>query len=245
MTTALWRPAPRWAGMLAAAVLSVSGCTGSGDPVGSTSGTSMTSTVATTSDPPSGTPSETEALTTTPTSSSPTSPTAPTTSEQVTIPPEASALPLPADNSTVDALNPQEVADRTAIEAVWRRAWDLYSTIDDVPASERPAEVGAVMLDPLKSQLLQGAAKDDAEGITSYGSITLHPYWYRGVDGKPYAVIGDCRDVSAFGDVSRTTGDKISVGVKNSNTVGQFIRTTDGWKLWNVTYVTDVPCTAA
>lgn len=163
----------------------------------------------------------------------------------VTVPAEASALPLPADNTTVEALNPQEQADRTAIEAVWRQTWDLYSGINEIPSGDRATKVDALMIDPIRSQLLNGASQNDAAGLTQYGSITLHPYWYRAVNGLPYAVIGDCRDTSEFGDKEVTTGAKRTVGVVDSNTVGHFVRDADGsWRLWNVTYVTDIPCKA-
>lgn len=177
----------------------------------------------------------------------PSSATPPTTSSSTskTVPAEASALPLPADNSTVDALNPQEVTDRAAIESVWRKVWDLLAHINEVSVADRPTQVDDLMLDPIRSQLLAGAVQNDAQGLTQYGSIVLHPYWYRAVDGQPYAVIGDCRDASGFGDVEIATGNKRTVGVSASNTVGHFVRIADGsWKLWNVTYVTDLSCTA-
>jgi hypothetical protein len=235
MTAGLFRRAPSWLALIAAVTL-LPGCTSATQ--GTTSSTTSTSTASAEDTTPVTTSSD--ASTSSITSTSSMTPTATSTTE--TVPAEASALPLPADNSTVDALNQQEKDDRAAIEAAWRKVWDLYAGIDEIPAADRPAKVNALMLDPLSSQLINGAAADDAAGVISYGSITLHPYWYRAVDGTPYAVIGDCADFSQFGNADRATGEKKTVGIKNRNTVGYFIHADDGWKLWNVTYVTDLAC---
>jgi hypothetical protein len=224
------------------AVIVLQGC--SSNPTGpdqnpSTTSTTAASSVETTSIP-------TNSSGSSPTSTATSSSTAPTTSSTTeTVPAEASALPLPADNSTVEALNQREIDDRAAIESAWRKVWDLYAGIDNVPVADRSIKVNALMLDPLSSQLIKGAAADDVAGVASYGSITLHPYWYRAVGGLPYAVIGDCADFSQFGNADRSTGEKKTVGIKNRNTVGYFIHADDGWKLWNVTYVTDLPCEPA
>jgi hypothetical protein len=161
------------------------------------------------------------------------------------LPSGATSLPMPAGSATVQAANPQEETDRAAVELVWRRVWDLVTTINELPLAERQARADALLLDPVRSQLLGSAAKADADGLTSYGSIQLHPYWYRSIDGQDNAVIGDCRDTSFYGSLVRATGEKRSVGVKNSNTVGHFLRGPDGnWKLWQVVYLTDSPCKA-
>jgi hypothetical protein len=224
------------------AVLVLQGC--SSNPTGPDQNPSTTSTTAASSveTTPIPTNSSGSSSTSTATSSS----TAPTTSSNPpTIPAEASALPLPADNSTVDALNQREIDDRAAIESAWRKVWDLYSRINAIPAADRASKVDALMLDPIRTQLLEGAAQDDAQGLTQYGSIALHPYWYRAVGGLPYAVIGDCRDTSQFGDAEVAGGNKRTVGVPASNTVGYFVQIPGGnWKLWNVTYVTNLPCSA-
>lgn len=161
----------------------------------------------------------------------------------VTVPAEASTLPLPSDDTRVDALNPQEMADRAAVEAVWQDVWNLVPQINEIPATERAAAVDPFMVDPIRTQLLSSADDADTRGATTYGSITLHPYWYRAVGGLPYAVIGDCRDASQFGAADRATGEKKSVGTKDNNTVGKFVKIDGRWKLFDVTYVQDVPCT--
>lgn len=165
-----------------------------------------------------------------------------TSSAATTVPAEASALPLPSDDTRVDALNPQEQAERAAIEAVWREVWKLVPQINEVSETERAAAVDQLMMDPIRTQLLASAADADARGATTYGSITLHPYWYRAVGGLPFAVIGDCRDASQFGAADRATGEKKSVGTKDNNTVGKFVKVDGSWKLFDVTYVQDVPC---
>jgi hypothetical protein len=237
MTAGLFRRAPSWLALIAAVTL-LQGCTSeTATPSSSTTNTSTASAEDTT-------PVTTSSSANTSSSTSSTTSTTATTSTTETVPAEASALPLPADNSTVDALNPEEVTDRAAIESAWRKVWDLLARINEIPAADRPAQVDALMIDPIRSQLIDSAAKADTQNTTSYGSITLHPYWYRAVDGQPYAVIGDCRDTSGFGSIDRATGQKLSVGVKASNTVGYFVRVDGRWKLWDVKYVDDLPCTA-
>lgn len=164
------------------------------------------------------------------------------------MPAEASALPMPASNGTdptVPAANSQERADRDAIEAVWRQAWLTYETIPDVPAEERRDLVYASFTDPVAAQLLELAAKADANGDTFFGHSVLHPFWYRAVNGLDYAVMGDCRDSSETGSMNRATGQVRWMGKADSTTVGSFVKDplTGGWKVFQVTNLPNLRCT--
>jgi len=162
----------------------------------------------------------------------------------VTVPAEAT-LPMPSDSSTVQAVDSVEAADRIAIEAVWFEFWTLMDNLTAMPSAERVAEANKLMLDPVKSRILDGAAKNEAQGATEFGRITLHPYWYRPVDGAAYAVLGDCIDFSQSGTVD-SAGQEVSRGRANVNTVGSFVRDEKGnWKLWQLNQVRDLPCTVA
>jgi hypothetical protein len=233
-----------WLGVaICSAVFALQGCTSEAPPpVTSSSSTAVTTVSASTPDETSSTPPSASS-TSEPAS---TNPSTGTDSASVSSSAPSDPYPLPTDSTTVPAESAKEQADRAAIEAVWAKVWDLYARINAVPATDRPAQVGALMIDPIRSQLLSLASQSDQKGLTFYGKITLHPYWYRPVDGQTTAVIGDCRDTSQFGEKQVATGDKTTVGVTASNTVGKFIQTADGvWHLFDVIYVTDVPCRAA
>jgi hypothetical protein len=223
---------------MAVLLLALSACTGPTETSPSTSPVSTTLAVST-----SPAVSSTELST----HRSATTTSIPLTSVEATaLPSGATSLPMPAGSATVQAANPQEETDRAAVEMVWRRVWDLVTIINEIPLAERQARADALLLDPIRSQLLASAAKADSDGETFYGTIQLHPYWYRSIDGQNNAVIGDCRDASNFGSMIRATGEKRSVGIKGSNTVGRFLRGQDGsWKLWQVSYLTDLPCDPA
>jgi hypothetical protein len=154
-------------------------------------------------------------------------------------------IPLPTDSSTVPntGLSAQEAADRAAIEEVWRRFWDLYLIISRENPNDRAGLLAPIVDDPIRSEIIDGSAEADRQGVEAFGQIVLHPYWYRSIDGQPLAVIGDCRDTSGSGSKFAATGIIRSTGVANVNTVGAFRKGPDGvWHLYQVAFLTGVPC---
>jgi hypothetical protein len=159
------------------------------------------------------------------------------------VPAEASALPLPTEQVNIPADNAQEEADRAAIEAVWRQVWDLFRHGYDMPEQEVKDVADRILAEPVKSQFVEGLISGAERDVTSYGLISLHPYWYQPVAGLEYAVVGDCSDFSQYGEAKRSTGEQTSRGRANANRIGQFVKSSDGtWKMWNFTRVNDVPC---
>ena len=233
-----------WLGVaICTAVFTLQGCTAQAPPPSTpSSSTAVTTVSASTPDETSSTPPSASS-TSEPASSDPSRG---TDSASVSSSAPSDPYPLPTDSTTVPADSAKEQADRAAIEAVWAKVWDIFTRINRIPAADRAAEIGEMMIDPIRAQLIEGAAQADSQNLDTYGSITLHPYWYRAVNGQTTAVIGDCRDTSQFGELDKATNQKKTVGVKASNTVGKFVQTADGvWHLFDITYVQDVPCAAS
>ncbi|AZI57747.1 hypothetical protein EH165_05880 [Nakamurella antarctica] len=163
--------------------------------------------------------------------------------ESVT-PSTTSVDPVPG-SAAIDpslSLSAEELADRTEIERVWREFWVLYARINRVEPLDRAALLGMLVMDPALTAILAEATDFDARGLDSYGTVELHPYWEYPVAGFATAQISDCRDASQFGSLYASSGEKRSVGVAASNTVGAFARLDGVWRLYEISYRPDLPC---
>lgn len=217
---------------------------GSQEPAHSTALSAITSTSSSTTVEPSALAT---AFSSPETSSAPSSTETPTPTP-VPVPVEASALPMPASGGTdptVPAANAQEQADRDAIEAVWRQTLALTTLFSMCPRDERPGFIYAVATDPIAADILAVATRAEADGASFFGRTVPHPYWYRAVDGQNYAEMGDCQDASAVGAKNRA-GQVLSRGVVNNSAAGRFVKDpqTGSWRVFQIHYLTDVPCTA-
>ena len=173
-----------------------------------------------------------------PTSAEPTPPSTPEASIPPSSTPLGSVLP-----EVVNPTDPQEIADRQAVEAAWIRFWDYWPTFEENSAQERQGLAESIAVDPLKSQMLQGAANADANEETGYGTVTHRISWYQSVDGQQQIAIADCMDQSEMGTSERSTGKRLSKGYARTNLRGDLVRGDDGiWRVRNLFYLTDKPC---
>ena len=141
---------------------------------------------------------------------------------------------------------PTEAATRNAVAAAWSRFYSTYLRVETptVPASHRPALVGAVAVNPVYGQVLSEAADFSKVGVSTYGTVTHHPYWPEPVAGKSTVVMGDCMDQSHYGSKSIKTGQKRTVGVARDNTRSTLVLGADGvWRVRSIRYLVDVKCT--
>src|SRR5664279_89843 len=133
--------------------------------------------------------------------------------------PVSSPVPVssPAASTTAAAtdggLSAQEAADRAAVESQWVKSWDVYLAIAITPAADREALADTVVVDPARANMLSDAAKFDAQGVRTYGTLGHRISWPQPIAGGTTAVIDDCQDASQTGAVNTTTGDKVTVGV--------------------------------
>ncbi len=129
-------------------------------------------------------------------------------------------------------LSARESADRRAIEAVWVKYWDIYVSINDVPATDRSDLLSTVSADPIKSRIIQTALDYDLKGYGTYGRVFHRSYWGPPIDGQKVAMMGDCLDTSKYGSLVKSTKAKRTVGVSRVNVHGVFMRGKDN--LWRV-----------
>lgn len=233
---------------MAAAVGAVSGC--SGETTGSVQSATLAAVTPTVSAevivPSSADAPAVGAASDAPTrSSNAADPSAPTTSTSeatagAVSPSAASPTLLPEVTAPTD---PKEIADRQAVEAAWVRFWDYYPTFEELSPQERQSIADSISVDPLKTQILEGAANADANGESGYGTVTHRISWYQSVDGQQQIAIADCMDQDKMGTDDRSTGKKLSKGYPRTNLRGDVVLGADGvWRVRNLYYLTDETC---
>jgi hypothetical protein len=136
-----------------------------------------------------------------------------------------------------------EVANRQAVEAAWRRFWQVDTQLMKIPAAELPARIGEVAIGATRAQMLRAVKGFRATHQAQYGHVINHPYWKASVGDKPNAVIYDCMDQSHFGSLYTTTGVKHTVGVAHDNARGALVKGADGvWRVRDIEYLLDQKC---
>ena len=159
----------------------------------------------------------------------------------------ASQSPSPAGSSvtsgTDSGLSVEESADRAAVESQWVKSWDVDLEIARTPAADREALVATVAVDPTKTNMLSDAAKFDAQGLETYGSLGHRISWPQRINGGTTALIDDCQDRSQSGAIKTASGDKVTVGVARDHYQGSLVKGDDGvWRVEQVYYLKDEPC---
>lgn len=171
------------------------------------------------------------------------SPESPTASTPVGATPQSSTPLGSVLPEVVNPTDPQEIADRQAVEAAWVRFWDYWPTFEELSPQERESIGDNVAVDPLKAQMLDGASNADAGGRTGYGTVAHRISWFQSVDGQNSIVIADCMDQSLMGSSDRATGKKLSRGYDRTPIRGDLVKSDDGtWKVRNLYYLLDEQC---
>jgi hypothetical protein len=170
---------------------------------------------------------------TTDTPSPTTSGTSVATSQSTTATPTVSS----SDAATIEAAN------RQAVEAAWKRFWQINTQLMRIPAPQLAARIGEVAIGATRTQMLRAVKGFRATHQAQYGYVINRPYWKASVDGKTRAVIYDCMDQSHFGSLYTTTGVKHTVGVAHDNTRAVLVEGTDGiWRVQEIVYLLDQKC---
>lgn len=172
-------------------------------------------------------------------SKSPTSPTPPAStplppgSESVTSATTITTrLTPPSVSVGTSGLSTLEITERKAIEKAWFDFWDVYLTINNVPAATRSKALSSVAIDPIKTQIITSASLYDKEKKNTYGKVEHRLYWGPPVDGQKLAIIGDCMDTSHYGTKDARTGRIMTEGYIRDNTREVFSQVTSGeWRL--------------
>ena len=150
---------------------------------------------------------------------------------------------LPGVTVPTNGLSEAEIADRTAIEAMWLKYWHVTIPILRVKGGNREALLRTVATSPQVEQLLDAAMFFEKSGWDNYGYIIHHIYWGPPVDGASSAIMGDCMDLSHAGRLVSKTEKVLTVGGSHSNVRGLFRRLGPGvWRVYGLEDLGNTPC---
>jgi hypothetical protein len=130
-----------------------------------------------------------------------------------------------------------ETADRAAVEAAYRRFWQLSRTFDQRYPPRRWRQVlAAVAVDPELGLILANAELQRRNGILLYGQVIPRPA-VAPVHGGDRATVLDCEDASHAGQADARTGQRKTVGVARNPVVAVLLRGRDGaWRVSSVRF---------
>jgi len=136
-----------------------------------------------------------------------------------------------------------ETADRAAVEKTWQHYWDVYLALEaKYPSSQWTKLVGAIAVDPIRSQILVQAAKYRVEKIEAFGYVVTRPSWPQPIAGRTTAVMADCQDGTHAGSRYVTTGKHKTVGEARTSIRATFVMGRDHvWRVKQIAYL-GTPC---
>jgi len=140
-------------------------------------------------------------------------------------------------------LSPNEIANRTAIQNVWVKYWEVSSKYIRTPKNRKLALLQTVAVEPQIGRITAAAADFEKKGWDNYGTPGHRPYWGPPVEGGSKAIMGDCMDFSHVGRLEVATGRKLTVGVPRSNIRGLFERQVGGdWRVSGLQILENTSC---
>lgn len=142
-----------------------------------------------------------------------------------------------------NGLSKSEIADRTAIQAIWVKYWEVTDRVNRTPVGQRAALLSTVAVKAHVAEIMKAAADFDKKGWDNYGVPGHRPYWGPPVEGEDQAIMGDCMDFSHSGRLNTKTRVALTIGVARSNIRGVFERVGDRlWRVSEVQIIRDNPC---
>jgi len=128
-----------------------------------------------------------------------------------------------------------EAADRAAVEAAYRRFWQVSRTFDQRYPPQRWRQVlGGVAVDPELSLILVNAERQRRDGIVLYGQVVPRPS-VQPVGEADQATVIDCGDASHAGQADARSGQRKTVGVARNPVTAVLLRGRDG--IWRVSTI--------
>jgi hypothetical protein len=135
---------------------------------------------------------------------------------------------------------PSADSDQQLVLDQYRRYWSLLAQVSAMPASQRPAALAPVTMDPELKSMLAGMRKLDSQSRVLYGENKPRPQITLAPDGGS-AVINDCQDSSAAGTADSKTKARLTVGIARNHVVVTMRRQSGTWKVYFVSY-SKTPC---
>jgi len=129
------------------------------------------------------------------------------------------------------------------VEKAWQHYWDVYLVLETkYPSSQWTKLVGAIAVDPIRSQILVQAAKYRVEKIEAFGYVVTRPSWPQPIAGRTTAVMADCQDGTHAGSRYVTTGKQKTVGEARTSIRATFVMGRDHvWRVKQIAYL-GTPC---
>jgi len=167
-----------------------------------------------------------------------------TTTRNPPTPTQSTTAPSPTPTTpTTSSSVERETADRAAVEKAWQHYWDVYLALEaKYPSSQWTKLVGAIAVDPIRSQILVQAAKYRVEKIEAFGYVVIRPSWPQPIAGRTTAVMADCQDGTHAGSRYVTTGKQKTVGEARTSIRATFVMGRDHvWRVKQIAYL-GTPC---
>jgi predicted secreted protein len=156
------------------------------------------------------------------------------------LPPDRTATPT----STAPTAAPAHAADdkpshrpgRLAVDAAYRRFWDVAQTLDQHPEGQWRTRLSQVAAEPALTSILDGLHSRTQAGYRQYGAVTPRPTI---LDlGPDRASILDCQDASRTGEIDTTTGLATNPGHARTPVTASLTRDADGrWHVADARYL--------
>lgn len=144
---------------------------------------------------------------------------------------------LPQTSTTPASLASSPASERDQVLGAYRAFWAALTPAANAPASRRQQILAPHAVDPELKSLLDGMAREDAQGRTYYGSPRLRVRLQQFSPGRGIAVISDCQDASKTGDKDVSNGRLLTRGKSRTLVVATLHRTGAGeWKVAFVSF---------
>lgn len=156
--------------------------------------------------------------------------------------PSTPAATSTGPSPTVSSSSPATGSVRSQILAQYQAFWRALPGASRAAASHRRALLSKYTASPELGSLLAGMARQDREGKVIYGFDKPHAVVSTLALSQGVAVVTDCQDSSQSGVARRTSGRRLTVGVKRNHVVSTMHRGADG--AWRVSFVAypKTPC---
>ena len=126
-------------------------------------------------------------------------------------------------------------SERTAVEAAYRKFWEVSWDVDKQPAVLWRPLLATVYVDPELTRLYAGTKAQNTAGIQLYGKVVPRPSVLRLAGGR--AEVRDCQDASKAGQADARSGTPKTVGVARAPVTASLVRGPDGvWRVSDVRY---------
>lgn len=149
----------------------------------------------------------------------------------------ATPMPSLAASTTPPATTASAQTPQQQVIAGYEAYYDLFRSLNEMPAAQRPAALASVAVDPLYSAVLKELDSRDAAGKVTYGRTETHPEVAL-LQGDS-AAIRDCQNTSTSGLMNKATGEKLTVGVPAYLRLSEMKRGSDG--IWRITTINAYP----